>query len=95
MEDSMSDSNFRQPHLGQLRVRAETAEPVQAASGLVIVYACPLSNSDPLAPCTGTRQITYAALGILDAFRYAVALFGSRSAWLITGRLYPDPGTGR
>ena len=43
----------------------------------------------------GTQQIMNAALGgILRAFGYAVAPFGSGGAWLVTGRRGQDPEAG-
>ncbi len=51
---------------------------------------------DRYGTCTGTQQMMTAALGgILPAFGYTVAPFGSGGAWLVTGRRDQHPAAGR
>jgi hypothetical protein len=88
----MTDTDLHQPGPCPLRAAAEAAELAQAASRLASIDGCRLADSDPLAPLardiayTGTQQAMNTALGgVLRAFGYAVTLFGSGGAWLVTG----------
>ena len=62
----MTDTDFLQPDLGPLRAAAEAAELAQAASGLVSIDGCRLSDSDPLAPLARriARSVTEAGLTV-------------------------------
>ena len=60
----MTDTDFPRPGLGPLRAAAEAAEIAQAASRLVSIGGCRLSDNDPLAPLARriTRSVTEAGL---------------------------------
>ena len=68
----MTDTDFLQPDLDQLRAAAEAAELAQAVSGLVSIDGCRLADSDPLAPlaCGIARSMTEAALTVHHCARY-------------------------
>ena len=72
----MPDTDLHQTGLAALRVAAEAAELAQTASGLVSADGYRL---------VGTQQAMDTAIGgILRAFGYAIAPFGSGGAWLVT-----------
>ncbi len=74
------------------------AESVIGSSGTAVSWTTHnlLLDSDRYGTDAGTQQIMNPALGgILRAFGYAVAPFGSGGAWLVTGRRHQDPGAGR
>jgi hypothetical protein len=68
----MTDTDFLQPDLGPLRAAAKAAELAQAASGLVSIDGCRLSDSDPLAPLARdiARSVTEAGLPVHHCARH-------------------------
>ena len=68
----MTDTDLHQPDPGPLRTAAEAAELAQAASGLVSIDGCHLSDSDPLAPLARdiARSMTEAGLTVHHCARH-------------------------
>jgi hypothetical protein len=85
--------------LGGVCLLPVPAESRAGRSGIAVSWTTHnllLLDWDRYGPYAGTQQIMNAALGgILAAFGYAVAPFGSGGAWLVTGRRHQDPEAGR
>jgi hypothetical protein len=85
--------------LGGVCLLPVPAEPAAGRGGIAVSWTTHdllLLDWDRYGTYTGTQQAMNTALGgILRAFGYAVAPFGSGGAWLVTARRDQDPRAGR